>query len=70
MSAQPPRIRMLKIAIVLTAIFDLLALLVLVWRDNPIAFTVFMFVGESLFGVALLLLLAAIVADLRSKQVL
>jgi hypothetical protein len=43
---------------------------VLVWRDTPIAFTVFMFVGESLFGLALLLLLAAIVADLRAKQVL
>jgi hypothetical protein len=61
---------MLKVAIVLTAIFDVLALLVLVWRDTPIAFTVFMFVGESLFGVAVLLLLGAIVADLRAKQVL
>jgi hypothetical protein len=70
MTERPPRIRMLKVAIVLTAIFDVLALLVLVWRDTPIAFTVFMFVGESLFGLALLLLLAAIVADLRAKQVL
>jgi hypothetical protein len=70
MTARPPRIRMLKVAIVLTAIFNVLALLVLVWRDTPIAFTVFMFVGESLYGVALLVLLGAIVADLRAQKVL
>src|SRR5262249_9874713 len=42
MTARPPRIRLLQVAIVLTAIFNVLALLVLVWRDTPIAFAVFM----------------------------
>jgi hypothetical protein len=66
----PRRIRILQLAIVLTAIFNILALLVLVWRDTPIAFAVFMFVGETLFGVALLLLLGAMAADLRAQKVL
>jgi hypothetical protein len=61
---------MLQIAIVLTAIFNVLALLVLVWRDTPIAFTVFMFVGETLFAVALVLLLGAMLADLRAQKIL
>jgi hypothetical protein len=64
------RIRILQIAIVLTAIFNILALLVLVWRDTPIAFAVFMFVGETLFAVALVLLLGAMAADLRAQKVL
>jgi len=70
MTARPPRIRMLQIAIVLTAIFNVLALLVLVWRDTPIAFAVFMFVGETLFVVALVMLLGAMLADLRSQKIL
>jgi hypothetical protein len=70
MTAQPRRIRILRIAIVLTALFNVLALLVLVWRDTPIAFAVFMFVGETFFGVALLLLLGAMLADLRAQKVL
>ena len=70
MTTRPPRIRMLQIAIVLTAIFNVLALLVLVWRDTPIAFTVFMFVGETLFAVALVLLLGAMLADLRAQKIL
>jgi len=69
MSAQPTRIRVLKIAIVLAALFNLLALLVLV-RGTPIVFTVFMFVGETLFLVSLILLLGAVLADLRAKQLL
>jgi len=69
MSAQPTRIRVLKIAIVLAALFNLLALLVLV-RGTPIVFTVFMFVGEALFLVSLILLLGAVLADLRAKQLL
>jgi hypothetical protein len=70
MTAQPRRIRLLQLAIVLTAIFNILALVVFIWRDTPIAFTVFMFVGETLFGVALLLLLGAMLADLRAQKVL
>ena len=70
MTARPPRIRILQIAIVLTAIFNVLALLVLVWRDTPIAFAIFMFVGETLFAVALLMFLGALLADLRSQQIL
>jgi hypothetical protein len=70
MTTRPPRIRMLQIAIVLTAIFNVLALLVLIWRDTPIAFTVFMFVGETLFAVALVLLLGAMLADLRAQKIL
>jgi len=69
MSAQPTRIRVLKIAIVLAALFNLLARLVLV-RGTPIVFTVFMFVGETLFLVSLILLLGAVLADLRAKQLL
>ena len=69
MSAQPTRIRVLKFAIVLAALFNLLALLVLV-RGTPIVFTVFMFVGEALFLVSLILLLGAVLADLRAKQLL
>jgi hypothetical protein len=70
MSVRPPRVRMLQIAIVLAAVFNVLALTVLAWRDTPIAFTVFMFVGETLYAVALVLLLAAIAADLRAQKLL
>jgi hypothetical protein len=61
---------MLQISIVLTAIFNVLALLVLMWRDTPIAFTIFMFIGETLFVVALVMLLGAMLADLRSQKIL
>ena len=60
---------MLKIAVILTALFELFALVVLV-RFTPILFTLFMFFGELLVGVALLLLAGAILADLRAKQLL
>jgi hypothetical protein len=69
MNERPARVRVLQLAIVLTAIFDLLSLLVL-WRSTPIVFTVFMFVGQPLFGVALILLVGAVLADLRAKQLL
>jgi len=39
-------------------------------RGTPIVFTVFMFVGEALFLVSLILLLGAVLADLRAKQLL
>jgi hypothetical protein len=69
MSPSPPRIRALKLAMVLTAVFNVLGLCVLV-RGTPRVFTVFMFVGESLFVVAVVLLVAAVVADLRAKELL
>lgn len=67
---QPPtRISVLRMAVLLTALFELFALVVLV-RFTPILFTLFMFFGELLFGVALLLLVGAVLADLRAKQLL
>jgi hypothetical protein len=69
MTPQPTRIRLLRIAIVLTALFTVLALAMLI-RDTPIGFTLFMFLGQPLFVVALVLLVGAILADLRSRQLL
>jgi hypothetical protein len=69
MTTQPTRVRVLQLAVLLTALFVVMALVVLV-RDTPIAFTVFMFVGQPLFLVALALLLGAVLADLRAKQLL
>jgi hypothetical protein len=63
----PPRV--LKITIVLVVVFDVLALLVMV-DTTPIMFTLFMFVGQPLFAVAIVLLLAAQLVDLRSKGLL
>ena len=62
-------VRLLRVAIVLAAIFNVLALIVMV-RTTPIAFTLFMFVGQPLFAIAFLLLLGAILADLRARQML
>jgi hypothetical protein len=36
-------------------------------HNTPIMFTAFMFIGEPIFGAALILLLAAQVIELRSK---
>jgi hypothetical protein len=69
MTTQPTRVRVLRLAVLATAIFVVMALVVLV-RDTPIAFSVFMFVGQPLFLVALALLLGAVLADLRAKQLL
>jgi hypothetical protein len=69
MNERPARVRVLQLAIVLTAVFDLLSLLVL-WHSTPVVFTVFMFVGQPLFGVALILLVGAVLADLQAKQLL
>jgi hypothetical protein len=69
MTPQPTRIRLLRIAIVLTALFTVLALAMLI-RDTPIGFTLFMFLGQPLFAVALVLLVGAILADLRNRQLL
>jgi hypothetical protein len=67
MSPQPIRIRLLKIAVVLAAVFTVLALAMLV-RDTPIGFTLFMFLGQPLFVIALILLVSAVLADLRARQ--
>jgi hypothetical protein len=69
MTTQPTRVRVMRLTVLLTAVFVVMALVVLV-RDTPIAFTVFMFVGQPLFLVALALLLGAVLADLRAKQLL
>jgi hypothetical protein len=62
-------VRLLRVAIVLAAIFNLLALIVMV-HTTPIAFTLFMFVGQPLFAIAFVLMLGAVLADLRARQVL
>ena len=62
-------VHLLRIAIVLAAIFNVLALIVMV-RTTPIAFTVFMFVGQPLFAIAFVLLLGAVLADLKARQIL
>jgi hypothetical protein len=69
MTGQPRRVRALQLAILLTAVFDVMALVVLV-RNMPIAFTLFMFLGQALFLVALALLAGAVLADLRAKELL
>ena len=62
-------IRLLRIAIVLIALFNLLALLVMV-HTTPIIFTLFMFFGQPLFVLAFVLLIGAILADLRARELL
>jgi hypothetical protein len=69
MTPQPPRLRAMKLAIVLTALFDLFALVVL-FRGTPTVFTVFMFIGQALFAAAVIVLVAAVLADLRAKELL
>jgi len=61
--------RILRVAIILVLVFNLMALVVLI-RENPIAFTLFMFLGQPLFAVALVLLFGALVAELRAKRIL
>jgi len=62
-------VRALRIAIALAVLFNLLALLVTV-HTTPIVFTLFMFIGQPLFVLAFILLIGAILADLRAKQLL
>jgi hypothetical protein len=61
--------RLLRVAVVLAAIFNLFALLVMV-HATPIVFTLFMFVGQPLFVLAFVLLLGAVLADLRARQMI
>ena len=69
MNLAPISPRVLKIAVVLAMVFDLFALLVMV-DTTPIMFTLFMFIGQPLFAVALVLLLAAQLIDLRARDLL
>ena len=69
MTARPKRVRVLQLALLLTAVFDLLALLVLV-RTTPLVFTLFMFIGQPLCVLALIALGGAVVADLRAKELI
>lgn len=61
------RLHLLRVAIVLVLAFNLVALIVLI-RATPIVFTVFMFVAQPLFAVALILLTVAALAELRSRR--
>ena len=61
--------RILQIAMILVLVFNLMALVVLI-RQNPIAFTLFMFVGQPLFAVAVVLLFGALAAELRARRIL
>ena len=61
------RLHLLRVAIVLALVFNLMALFVLI-RATPIAFTAFMFLAQPLFAVALILLVVAALAELRSRQ--
>lgn len=69
MTDQSRRLRLLRIAIVLALLFNVLALLVLV-RATPIIFTLFMFLAQPLFVAALILLAGAVLAELRARQIL
>jgi hypothetical protein len=69
MTPQPTRIRLLRVAIVLAALFTVMALAMLI-RDTPIGFSLFMFLGQPLFLVALVLLMGAVLADLKIRQLL
>jgi hypothetical protein len=69
MTARPTHVRVLQITPLLTVVFDLLAFLVLM-RTTPVVFTLFMFVGQPLFVVALIALGGAVVADLRAKELI
>ena len=62
-------IRILRIAIILAALFNLLALLVML-HTTPIIFTLFMFIGQPLFVLAFVLLVGAVLADLKARQLL
>ena len=65
----PPRVRMLRLCVVLVALFNLFALAVLL-GFTPTLFTAFMFVGQPVFALALLLLVSAVIADLRGTSLL
>jgi len=53
---------------ILVLVFNLMALVVLI-HENPIAFTLFMFAGQPLFVLALVLLVGALAAELRARRI-
>ena len=67
MTEQRRPLQFLRVAIVLALVFNLVALVVLI-RPTPIAFTLFMFLAQPLMAVALVLLVVAVVAELRARQ--
>jgi hypothetical protein len=69
MTEPTTRARVFRVALLLTVVFDVLALVVLL-RTTPTGFAVFMFLGQPLMIVAVILLLGAVLADLRAKQLL
>ena len=69
MSPLTAGVKILRVAIVLSALFTLMALAMQI-RDTPIGFTVFMFLGQPLFVIALILLVGAIVAELKAGRIL
>lgn len=69
MTPSPRPLRLLRIAIILGLVFNLMALLVLV-RSTPIIFTAFMFLAQPLFAACLVLLVVAVLAELRTRRVL
>ena len=69
MSSQGLPVRLLKLAVAFAVIFNLLALVVMV-HTTPLAFTLFMFLGQPLFVLALVLLVGTVLAELRARQII
>ena len=69
MIARPRRVRVLQLALALTVVFNLLALLLLT-HTTPVMFTIFMFVGQPLLVIALIALGGAVLADLKAKELI
>ena len=69
MSPSTPRQRLLRLCILLMAVFNLFALVVLL-NFSPVLFTAFMFFAQPLFAVAFVLLLYGVLTELRAKQIL
>lgn len=61
------RVGLLRAAIVLAVVFDVLAAIVLV-RAKPVAFTLFMFVAQPMFLAALILLAVVVLTELRGTR--
>ena len=67
MSDRPRPLSFLRTAIILALVFDVLAAIVLL-RARPVAFTLFMFLGQPLLAVALVLLAGLVLTELRGKR--
>jgi hypothetical protein len=60
------RLRLVPVAIVLAIVFNVMALVTLI-RATPTAFALFMFVGQPLLVVALVIVVGAVVTALRAR---